>query len=344
MDLLKVLLFIVLFTIAVYAHKRYIIINSNGIDTPIPLDPNHAPIEAKAPNIVLSQDLLDGDNYSLFDIAYRLHKAGRINLIAVVVSGEDSYNMSGKIPNILTEMNIPIIVQRGVGSRVTPIGSHFPDIDKYKNDGLSDTERHNTSGVEMLVNIIREHKNISYITGGHLDTLSWLVTNANELISQNLKEVVLSLWWKDRYNWNAEMNFSRGTTRETPTSEATINVFNNLPNNVELIVASAPELQFTGSVSIDNVKTPALRYFIENGQYYKDGKMYTGDFEVIAWATYRDKYFDIDLYEKVPCRFQLSNYGAIRLAPGIDKNRYYLKPKFGTDWYKQLFIEHLKLQ
>ena len=295
-----------------------------------------------APKVILSQDHWDSDNYSMIEIAGRLHSAGIINLIAVDISGRDQQGKSGILFKALLPKEVPVFLNHHGDTRVTPTGSRYPKIQKYTSDTIPDSQRPDIDALAALIQ--KSSGDITYISGGHLDNLERLVTNHNSTIQQKFKKVVVSSGWSSTSSGKPEMNLSQGVRKATATSRSTQIVFDKLPKNIKLVIATDPKSKLLGkTVSLNEVQTPALRYLVEHGTYYKgDNKFKPGDFSALMYGVYGLNFGDAVMFKEVNTCFNVNGYGAVTIRSG-DCNQSYVRNLESDAWFVELFKQHLKV-
>jgi len=301
------------------------------------------PIDLNITWVVASQDTFDSDNFSFITTLANLHKLKYIKLLAVDVTGYDTGLKGGLIFNTLLEevgVDIPVIVnQRSPRTRITPSSQIYNF--SFPNDGVYDPDRRDSTNVliEILENL-PEGKKIVYVVGGHLHNLADLLKENREL-SKKIQAVILSIGWTDRTSSKAEMNLSEGLYHPSGTSEATQYVFANLPQEVELIIATDPYSR-PRRIPYSFMEYPALKYFVENGHYTNHKDIGLGDFEAAVWGINDGLWYDVRLGEKVKTCFKINSYGAASIST-CDKNHWYIK-NFNTvmeeDIFKMLLKKH----
>lgn len=281
----------------------------------MPIDTN------TAPKVIVSQDHWDSDNYSMIDIAGRLHKNGVINLIAVDISGRDTYGMSGILFRSMLPDDVPIFMNHHGDTRVTPTGGNFPLINNYTQDTTIDAKR---PGIDEMAELISKTTgNITYISGGHLDNLARLVEKHNSVVASKFSKVVMSIGWNSTTNGKPEMNFSQGVPTPTPTSVSTQMVFNNMPENVKMIIGMDPARDtLTASISTSFIKTPSTKYLTENGTYHKGGIFRTGDLTSLIYGIYGGDWFGTHIFNEIPCCLNINIYGACTVSSGTCNHSY----------------------
>ena len=299
-------------------------------------------VVADVPYVIISQDTFDSDNFSLISTARKLDELGYIKLLAVDVTGRDSAGKAGKLFSILLDgTDVPIFInQNQTPTRVTPSSAPYPDIDKYSNDGLIDTQRpDSTLGLAEVLRNLPNGKKAVYVVGGHLNNLADLIAAYPDIVAQKLEAVVISSGWQDRTSGKPEMNLSEGRYQPTGASAATQTVFKYLPKSIKIIMASDPDADYP-KVPVSWITDEKLKYLVINGHYYQhDGWFYMGDFEALLYAATGTEWYGNTWAREVKTCIKINSYGAATVGNG-ECNHYYLDD-VNADISKQIFKELL---
>ena len=276
------------------------------------------------PYIIVSQDTFDSDNFSLIEAAKNADAKGLIKLLAVDVTGRDSLNNGGKLFSILLNgTDTPIFInQRSIFTRVTPSSEPYPDIDKYPNDGLLDTQRPDST--EGLAEVLRNSpKKVVYVVGGHLHNLAELLITYPDLVAEKIETVTIRTGWTNRLWGQPEMNLSQGLSVPNGTGEATKTVFALLPESVKVVFTHDPDVPYD-KVPVSSIRSEQLKYLVTNGHYYKgDGYFYTGDFSALLYGITGLEWHGNKIADEVKTCLTPNDYGAVTIGGG-ECNHYYL--------------------
>ena len=296
-----------------------------------------------APKVIVSQDTWDSDNYSMVEIAGRLHTAGIINLVAVDISGRDTVGKSGSLFRSILPPDVSVFLNHHGDTRNTPTGSRYPEISNYTTDTIPDSQRPNIDAMAEL--IAGTTGDITYIAGGHVDNLERLVRNHKSVITAKFKSVVLSSGWNGITTGKPEMNLSQGVKTPTPTAESTKYVFANLPQSIKLVIGTDPKSKLLGKeVDISFIKSTALLYLVTHGTYYKGkGFFKPGDFTALMYGVYGDNFGDAHMFDDIEVKMTPTKWGAIKAKSAQGTNRFYIKNAQSDAWFVELFTQHLRV-
>jgi len=299
---------------------------------PKPTSPGKDPLPpvTQGEPFVIDQDSWDEDNYPILTMAYNLHKAGKINLIAVVISGEDSSGAIGNIFEALTGGGIPIFY-RDFDTRVTPSWGRYGEALSLSPSELKkDNQRGGTAQLASL--IAGTSGKVTWITGGHVQFANAFIAEHLDVVRAKINKFVLSTGWTSHTSGAQETNFS--ATKAI--GKATKQFFERAHNEVDVVLTPLMNYQSKSGTSLTSLNKQLLNNVVSRGPYFKDkGNVITlGDSDAFFIGT---RYNNGKGYELQNVNVHVGNNGAVKVA-GRGNSRVYIAKRTRDDhFYVQMF-------
>jgi len=318
--------------------------------------------------MVLDNDAFDPDWVIMLSATLGLEANCETSLKGVLLTGRDMNKRQGMLYSSILhyygrkELSIGLNVKQTMRSYYLDATSElvehvdyngsFSDISQFPSDSCTDYDEcwGRLESTWMMCYIL-EHteEKVTWVIGGHLHNVSNLlketnVCNGKELISQKVKQIVISSGWEDRTSGDPEMNLSEGTNHKNSASDASIYLFNNRPSNVPIVIASIPKSGLLTSRVGDiyrraEFQNSPMSFIMSVPRYGVYGDHGLSDTEALLYAIRGNKTSDGSIYkQKIKTCFHINNNGAVTIGEDCHKEDYYLE-KTTSDYVEIMDFE-----
>lgn len=305
--------------------------------------------------MVLDNDAFDPDWVIMLSATLGLEANCETSLKGVLLTGRDMNKRQGMLYSSILyyydrkELSIGLNAKQTMRSYYLDATSEpvehvdyngsFSDIDQFPSDSCTDyDECWGRLETTWMMCYILEHteEKVTWVVGGHLHNVANLlketnVCNGKELISQKVKQIVISSGWEDRTSGDPEINLSEGTNHKNSASDASIYLFNNRPSNVPIVIASVPQSGLLSSrvgdiYRRDEFQNSPMSFIMSVPRYGVYGDHGLSDTEALLYAVRGNKTYDGRTYTKTTktC-LNVHNNGAVTIGENCNKEDYYLE-------------------